>query len=242
MAESRMREIQRIVGISSSLGSTIYDSMLPSLRFGWPGSWVDMLLQPTMGSSPESYIATYNSPRELHPPVKLRLRAPAEVGFVLSRVPVKSLQQVWAILEIVREQAWINELLQSCDWLPDVGDVGIPDYNNFGDQTLEALLTGTYSPDSLPVHVSIPSSAPALGVEESPPSRPMLRMVVPLQRRPGEAMAPRTSVVTLAMDPSRPRGVRVEVNNTLVESLDEPVRRGGGLGIGGRLWAGLVNG
>lgn len=58
----------------------------------------------------------------------------------------------------------------------------------------------------------------------------------------GQALMPRTSVVTLCTDPSRPRGVRVEVDGVLVESLDESVRRGGALGIGGRLWAGLVNG
>lgn len=44
--------------------------------------------------------------------------------------------------KIVREQAWINELLHSCDWIPDMIDTGMPEFANYGDQSLDALLTG----------------------------------------------------------------------------------------------------
>lgn len=46
------------------------------------------------------------SPNSIHPPLKLRLMPPEEPGFVLERVPVHSMKEVWGILE-VREFAHI---------------------------------------------------------------------------------------------------------------------------------------
>ena len=68
--------------------------------------------------SPERYTAIYvnifvliwehlthnvyfqKSPNSMHPPLQLRLTAPEEPGFLLERVPVHSMKEVWGILEV----------------------------------------------------------------------------------------------------------------------------------------------
>ena len=40
------------------------------------------------------------SPTSLHPPLQLRLNTPDEPGFVLETVPVRSLKEVWSVLEV----------------------------------------------------------------------------------------------------------------------------------------------
>ncbi|EJD52546.1 hypothetical protein AURDEDRAFT_149252 [Auricularia subglabra TFB-10046 SS5] len=243
MAESRLRDVQQILGIQAAAGAQDLFGGMVGMRYAWSGSWVDLLLNPTKGATSTSYISLYRSPHNLHPLLKLRLTTPNEPGFILGQVPVKSMEQVWAIMEIVREQAWINEILTTCDWIPDMIDSGLPAFPNYGDQSLDALVTGTYAPDSLPIHITIPPALPSLGTEGSAQaSLPRLEMAVPMPKRQAEPMMPRTSRIALSLDPSRPKGVCVEVDGVLVDSLDESVRRGGGLGVGGRLWAGLVPG
>ena len=63
---------------------------------------------------------------------------------------------------------------------------------------------------------------------------PCIRMTAPLP-------PPNPSLVNMliAFDPTRPRGVRVEVQGTTLDRYDELVRRGGGLGLAGRIWQGL---
>jgi hypothetical protein len=75
------------------------------------------------------------SPRNLHPPLQLHLKAPEEPGFFLERIPIRTLKQVWGVLEvspltfsgclptligqqIVREQCWLNEILTGIQWTP----------------------------------------------------------------------------------------------------------------------------
>lgn len=68
--------------------------------------------------SPERYTAIYvniflyiwksithnvyfqKSPNSIHPPLQLRLMATEEPGFLLERVPVHSMKEVWGILEV----------------------------------------------------------------------------------------------------------------------------------------------
>jgi hypothetical protein len=68
--------------------------------------------------SPERYTAIYvnifvyiwerithnvyfqKSPNAIHPPLQLRLMATEEPGFLLERVPVHSMKEVWGILEV----------------------------------------------------------------------------------------------------------------------------------------------
>lgn len=36
----------------------------------------------------------------MHPPLRLRLSSPNEAGFLLGKVPVRSLQEAWGVLEV----------------------------------------------------------------------------------------------------------------------------------------------
>lgn len=40
------------------------------------------------------------SPTSAHPPLLLRLTAPNEPGFILEKIPVQTVKQVWGILEV----------------------------------------------------------------------------------------------------------------------------------------------
>ncbi|KAI6131631.1 hypothetical protein EDD16DRAFT_870110 [Pisolithus croceorrhizus] len=133
-------------------------------------SWVDMLLNPT--SSGEHYKSTYHSPSGAHPPLNLRLSVPQEPGFLLQRVPVRTTNQVSRVLEIVREQCWLNELLLMSQWQPE--DTAVPPQDptaidppssstgaTVADATelLASLLEGSLTPRSIPVSVFLPSTS-----------------------------------------------------------------------------------
>jgi hypothetical protein len=45
---------------------------------------------------------------------------PDEPGFLLERVQVHNMQEVWAVLEIVRDQCWLNDILSEISWVPEV--------------------------------------------------------------------------------------------------------------------------
>ncbi|EGN99978.1 hypothetical protein SERLA73DRAFT_72739 [Serpula lacrymans var. lacrymans S7.3] len=163
-------------------------SMSPEMDGGaiWSGSWLDMLFTGSEAVSYERYKTMYRSPSNAHPPLELHLLAPQEPGFYLDRVPVRNMKEVWAILEIVKEQCWLNAMLTTVQWAPDS-----PPYYNYvnGNQTdttsrftkqesdnfkakveyedegeateatLQALLSGTFRPRFIPVTVYIPSLA-----------------------------------------------------------------------------------
>jgi hypothetical protein len=59
------------------------------------------------------------SPTSLHPPLRLTLTAPEEPGFLLERVQVRNMHEVWAVLEVVRDQCWLNEILNGIAWMPE---------------------------------------------------------------------------------------------------------------------------
>ena len=40
------------------------------------------------------------SPNSLHPPLQLRLTSPEEPGFILERIPVHTIREIWGILEV----------------------------------------------------------------------------------------------------------------------------------------------
>ncbi|KAF9227286.1 hypothetical protein BS17DRAFT_457490 [Gyrodon lividus] len=159
------------------------------------GSWVDLLasvfshlwITPCInvynysialnnGSYAEYYKATHNSPSGAHPPLNLRLTTPQEPGFVLQRVPVKNASQVSRVLEIVREQCWLNELLSMLQWQPDgiapppkekeqtvpsarpatIRDQEVEE--SISAELLASVLAGTVTPRSIPVLVYLPST------------------------------------------------------------------------------------
>lgn len=221
MSQSRMLEIARVVQPHEQLS---YTGTGPGLSFV-TGSWVEMLLNSKDMLSPERYTATYVSPTNMHPPLRLTLAAPDEPGFLLERVQVYNMQEVWAVLEIVREQCWLNEILNGIAWMPEV-DTGPPVGDSHEaeatEEELRALLSGTYTPLSIPVNVYV--VAPAAVVLTFPERPPM----------PG--------MVSISVMLNGPAGATVEVQGAMgadvqMSTLEEAVRRGGTLSLPGRVWA-----
>lgn len=81
----------------------------------------------------------------MHPPLRLTLATLDEPGFLLERVQVYNMQEVWAVLEIVREQCWLNEILNGIAWMPEI-DAGPPVGDSHeaeaNEEELRALLSG----------------------------------------------------------------------------------------------------
>lgn len=97
----------------------------------------------------------------MHPPLQLRLTAPEESGFRLEKVPVHSMKEVWGVLEVcltcsplpcmmtyfkvVREQCWLNEILNTCQWvvegLKDNADESLKE-SEATEEELQAVLSG----------------------------------------------------------------------------------------------------
>ncbi|KAG1881386.1 hypothetical protein C8R48DRAFT_680786 [Suillus tomentosus] len=192
MCQSRMRVIQGIVesrpidmismGNMSSMGSMSSLGNMNNMNFGDFGvassqtngsggtgrSWVDLLVN--KNSSAEYYTATYKSPNDIHPPLHLRLLAPPEPGFLLQRVPVRSVKQVSRVLEVVRGQCWLNESLSILQWSPETpvlksshrpsnAEQGMLPEDAASTTLLASVLAGTVVPQSIPVNVYLPSSA-----------------------------------------------------------------------------------
>lgn len=85
----------------------------------------------------------------MHPPLRLTLSTPDEPGFLLERVQVYNMQEVWAVLEIVRDQCWHNETLNGISWLPEAiaGPLVTEDPDaRATEEELRALLTGRLNP------------------------------------------------------------------------------------------------
>ncbi|KAG1777656.1 hypothetical protein EV702DRAFT_1099812 [Suillus placidus] len=189
MCQNRMRVIQGIIesrpidlismGSMSSMGSISSLGNMSNINFGEFGvastngsggagrSWVDLLVN--KNSSAEYYTATYKSPNDIHPPLHLRLLAPLEPGFLLQRVPVKSVMQVSRVLEVVREQCWLNESLSILQWSPETQVLQSPQRLSNAQQgtqpedtasttLLASVLAGTVAPQSIPVNVYLPFS------------------------------------------------------------------------------------
>ncbi|KAJ7072545.1 hypothetical protein C8F01DRAFT_973867 [Mycena amicta] len=244
MSQSRMREIELII---HPLGGMDASMALNMMSFG-TGSWFAALLNPTNPVSSERYTALYRSPTGLHPPLQLRFTLPEEPGFMLQKVPVHSMREVWAILEVVREQCWLNEILLGCHWstegLADATDEVPTDDTDATEDELMAVLNGTMTPRKIPVNVSLPQRAdaafdPSLDPINMPSVDRRTRILMSCPERP-----PISGVVeiTVAYDETRSRGVSVELSGAMgcdikSETLEEIVRRGGALGLAGRIWA-----
>ncbi|KAF8995428.1 hypothetical protein BDQ17DRAFT_1392198 [Cyathus striatus] len=241
MSQSRMRDIELVVNPLSGMDDLNAVSMM---SFGG-GSWVDLLLSP--GNEPsERYTALFRSPGLKHPPLQLCLNVPGEPGFILERVPVHSMKEVWGILEVVKEQSWLNEVLASCSWSKETVK-SLEQDNTCSDATeeeLHAVMSGTFTPQKIPVNVFLPSTsgpseAQALfGSElDIQPRRPKIFMTSP-ERLPITGMVE----ITVSYDESKPRGVSVEVMGAMGadikgDVLEEVCRRGGTLGLPGRIWS-----
>ncbi|OSC96619.1 hypothetical protein PYCCODRAFT_1420848 [Trametes coccinea BRFM310] len=248
MSKSRMHDIEVVVNPFSGLDHV---ENMQMMSFG-TGSWVDLLLNSQSPISPERYTAVYTSPTSAHPPLQLRLTVPDEPGFLLEAVPVRTLKEVWGILEIVREQCWLNETLCSCQWVPEVPDAramdGDPEDAVVTEEDLQAVLKGTIQPRKIPVNVYLPAQPPsdslfggndmdAFSLGE-PSSQRRTRIVMTTPERP-----PISGLVEIGVtfDPSRPRGVAVDFSGAMgvdvrSDALEEVCRRGGLFGLPGRVW------
>ncbi|TFK75347.1 hypothetical protein BDN72DRAFT_513121 [Pluteus cervinus] len=242
MNQTRMKEIELII---NPLGGMSNIHAVPMMSFG-TGSWIDLLINPQSGVSPERYTSLYVSPSGAHPPLQLRLTAPEEPGFILERVPVTALKEVWGILEVIREQCWLNEILLTCNWVTDglqpEAEV-TPEDSTATEQELEEILAGAASPRKIPVNVYLPNGAPDplfIGTELDSLSttnrRTRITMSSP-ERPPLSGLVE----ITVAYDEMQPRGLTVEIHGAMgrdvkISTLEEVCRRGGILGLAGIIW------
>ncbi|KAI0342145.1 hypothetical protein BDW22DRAFT_1407766 [Trametopsis cervina] len=248
MSQTRMHEIETVIHPLSGMDQM--DGVQPLMHFA-SGSWIDMLLNPGSPIISERYTSLLVSPTSMHPPLQLRLTAPEEPGFILEKVPVRNMKEVWAVLEIVREQCWLNEALLTCQWLPEALSLPseIPELTDIGatEDELQAVLGGIITPRSIPVNVSVPTPVPenflfdptmaSLGMVQNS-SHQSTRIVMSSPERSTISGLVET---TVAYDNTRSRGVSLSVKGAMgadldVNVLEEVCRRGGLLGLPGRIW------
>ncbi|KAL6308090.1 hypothetical protein BKA93DRAFT_871257 [Sparassis latifolia] len=243
MSQSRLREVEFVV---NPLGGMNHVGGVPMMTFG-SGSWLNLLLSPQATLPPEHYTALYTSPTSAHPPLQLRLAAPEEPGFFLEAVPVRTLKEVWGILEIIKEQCWLNEIVDGYPWVPEglaaQDDTDMTDIEATENE-LDALLGGTLNPRKLPVNVYLPPSPADLFDPDDmdalslPSNHRGARIVMTSPERPP---MPGLVEISVTFEPRRPRGVSVEINGAMgadlqIDVLEEVCRRGGLLGLPGRVW------
>ncbi|KAK7692557.1 hypothetical protein QCA50_004187 [Cerrena zonata] len=235
MSQSMMRDIENILNPLGSL-----EDLEPVQVVNTPlRNWVDLIVNPDSRTSGR-YTCVYNSPTSSHPSLLLRLTKHNESGFVLERIPVQSVKQIWGILEIVKEQCWINEILRGCQWTPEADEFDGFDDADSVDATaedLEAVLRGTVTPRRIPVNVYIMEDHPQT-MDASLPTPRRSKIVMTSPERPPITGLVETSVV---YDPGRPRGTAVRINGAMgadlnTEGLEEVCRRGGLFSLPGRIW------
>lgn len=91
-----------------------------------------------------------------------------------------SVSLVNVCVQIIREQCWLNAMLQCCEWAPEgpMNATPVPEAASAGDTQatetmLQALLSGTNTPTSIPVEVYLPSTfSPTLSFDVPPESTP----------------------------------------------------------------------
>ncbi|CAL1706810.1 unnamed protein product [Somion occarium] len=237
MSQSRMRDIEHLVNPLGTLDDIEPVSVMPVGL----GSWVDLIVNPDDGISPGRYTSLYTSPTSSHPPLLLRLTVPDEPGFLLERIPAQSIKQVWGILEIVKEQCWLNEILRGYHWAAEGFNIDQPDESEDVEATeedLEAVFKGTITPRRIPVNVYITTDLPAIMDDASFNTPRRSKIVMTSPERPPITGLVETSVT---YDPSRPRGIAVNISGAMgadlsMDVLEEACRRGGLFGLPGRIW------
>ncbi|QRW24141.1 amino acid permease [Rhizoctonia solani] len=235
MRRSAMQALVQALGHVGDIDVTLSGMGFMNLGMGLisgenPG-WVSMLLQKRSRIITEHLYTTQTSPNRLYPPIHLTLRVPNEAGFVLGRVRVRNMAEVWTILEIVREQCWLNNTISSYVWEET------PQHTDTLEAPgLENLLSGKFL--SIPTQMNISTGSAPLSL--------LLQFPVPCK-----GGVPSVVQLMASYDPTAPRGTRIQfgaldsklpVTETLGQfenQVDEVVRRAGPLAAVGWLHAQL---
>ncbi|CAE6387799.1 unnamed protein product [Rhizoctonia solani] len=236
MRRSAMQALVQALGHVGDIDVTLSGMGFMNLGMGLmsgenPG-WVSMLLQKRSRILTEHLYTTQTSPSQLYPPIHLTLRVPNEAGFVLGRVRVRNMAEVWSILEIVREQCWLNNTIASYVWEETPPQhIETPEAPG-----LANLLSGKFL--SIPTQMNISTGSAPLSL--------LLQFPVPYK-----GGIPSVVQLMVSHDPSAARGTRIQfgaldsklpVPETLgrfEDPVDEVVRRAGPLAAVGWLHAQL---
>jgi hypothetical protein len=200
-------------------------------------SWLDLAIDPQCTQPSRIYTSRYQPKSSANgddPDLVNTLMALSEPGVVLGKVPVRTLNEVYAVIQVVKEQIWLQSLLRGAGFRPgyeatDLSGVGMGEAAQMmtnmslrGGENLmgaheakamyDALMSGTYVPKRLRVTYEV------LGDGQTG-----VRMTFPF----GE----RAVVTDVTLDISLPKGVKVVLDGQRVETLEEVVRRGGLLGL-----------
>lgn len=236
MRRSAMQALVQALGHVSDIDVTLSGIGFMNLGMGLMGEenpgWVSMLLQKRSRILTEHLYTTQTSPNQSFPPIHLTLRVPNEAGFVLGRVRVRNMAEVWTVLEIVREQCWLNNIVTSYAW----GDAP-PQYTEAPEAPgLANLLSGRFL--SIPTQMNISTGATPLSL--------LLQFPIP-----SKGGIPAVVQLMVSYDPTAARGTRIQfgtldsklsVPETLgqfEDQVDEVVRRAGPLAAVGWLHAQL---
>ncbi|KAF8750677.1 hypothetical protein RHS01_09105 [Rhizoctonia solani] len=194
MRRSAMQALVQALGHVGDIDVTLSGMGFMNLGMGLisgenPG-WVSMLLQKRSRIITEHLYTTQTSPNRLYPPIHLTLRVPNEAGFVLGRVRVRNMAEVWTILEIVREQCWLNNTISSYVWEET------PQHTDTLEAPgLENLLSGKFL--SIPTQMNISTGSAPLSL--------LLQFPVPCK-----GGVPSVVQLMASYDPTAPRGTRIQ--------------------------------
>ncbi|KIO21364.1 hypothetical protein M407DRAFT_29022 [Tulasnella calospora MUT 4182] len=212
-------------------------------NFGSPG-WVDLLVDSKAIVQSPRYVSQVKATGS-NPAIQHFLSPPTDPGFVLGSIRVGRMSDVWRVLEIVKEQAWLNETLRSFQWridstpTKDEGEAAEVAKLLSDDEELEALIQGSNVPTSIPVQISVRGTTINYTVPLPLPDSPLLTFSV-------------------AFDSTAPKGVRVDFDIDIAAAflegqtssmekisqvvhewkggMEEVVRRGGASILAGWVW------
>ncbi|KIM32243.1 hypothetical protein M408DRAFT_63385 [Serendipita vermifera MAFF 305830] len=197
-------------------------------------SWLDLVMDPHCTQPSRVYTSRYQSTSGANtdvPDLVNTLAAITEPGFALGKLPVRTFREVYAVMVIVKEQIWLQSLLQGAGFQPGYSATDLSGVDGAGQMMgnmnlggnpvmsaeeakamYDALTSGTYVTKRLRVTYEVLSDG-----------QTGMRIAFP------HGGAPMITDVTL--DTALPKGVKVTVNGQRVEQLEEVVRRGGLLGL-----------
>jgi len=132
-----------------------------------------------------------------------------------------------------------------CHWTTEglkIEEEDVADDTTATEEDLQAILAGNFEPRKIPVNVSLPSESATdslfgPGLDFASTSGPRIVMTCP-ERPPIAGLVE----ITVTHDETKPKGVSVEISGAMgvdlkPADLEEICRRGGTLGLSGRVWA-----